>query len=73
MRYGFNKRTGIGRVCEDCERHFLCFKTYLQTYDNTQSRYVPLELFPDQDRLIYDYDNFEENIALSIDRQVYLQ
>jgi hypothetical protein len=39
-------------------------KTYLQTYDNTQSRYVPLELFPDQDRLIYDYDNFEENIAI---------
>ena len=23
-------------------------KTYLQTYDNTSSRYVPLELFPDQ-------------------------
>src|SRR6056300_667266 len=39
-------------------------KTYLQTYDNTQSRYVPLELFPDQDRLISDYDNFEENIAI---------
>ena len=39
-------------------------KTYLQTYDNTQSRYVPLELFPDQDRLISDYDNYEENIAI---------
>jgi hypothetical protein len=39
-------------------------KTYLQTYDNTQSRYVPLELFPDQDRLILDYDNYEENIAI---------
>src|SRR5210317_514566 len=39
-------------------------KTYLQTYDNTQSRYVPLELFPDQDTLISDYDNFEENIAI---------
>lgn len=39
-------------------------KTYLQTYDNTQSRYVPLELFPDQVSLINDYDNFEENIAL---------
>ena len=39
-------------------------KTYLQTYDNTQSRYVPLELFPDQDRLIFDYDNYEENIAI---------
>lgn len=39
-------------------------RTYLQTYDNTQSRYVPLELFPDQDELIEDYDNYNENIAL---------
>ena len=39
-------------------------RTYLQTYDNTQSRYVPLELFPDQDGLIDDYDNYNENIAL---------
>ena len=23
-------------------------RTYLQTYDNTVSKYVPLELFPDQ-------------------------
>ena len=39
-------------------------RTYLQTYDNTQSKYVPLELFPDQVRLIDDYDTHEENIAL---------
>ena len=39
-------------------------RTYLQTYDNTQSRYVPLELFPDQVNLIRDYDTHEENIAL---------
>ena len=39
-------------------------KTYLQTYDNTQSRYVPLELFPDQVNLVEDYENFNENIAL---------
>jgi len=39
-------------------------KTYLQTYDNTQSKYVPLELFPDQVSLLKDYDNYEENIAL---------
>jgi hypothetical protein len=36
----------------------------LQTYDNTQSKYVPLDLFHDQIRLIEDYDNHEENIAL---------
>ena len=39
-------------------------KTYLQTYDNTQSKYVPLELFSDQKTLINDYDAYEENIAL---------
>lgn len=39
-------------------------KTYLQTYDNTQSRYVPVDLFHDQIQLINDYDNYEENIAL---------
>jgi hypothetical protein len=39
-------------------------KTYLQTYDNTVSQYVPLELFPDQVTLIEDYENFNENIAL---------
>ncbi len=39
-------------------------RTYLQTYDNTVSKYVPLELFPDQISLLNDYDNFNENIAL---------
>ena len=39
-------------------------KTYLQTYDNTVSRFVPLELFPDQVSLLDDYENNNENIAL---------
>lgn len=39
-------------------------KTYLQTYDNTVSQYVPLELFPDQVTLLEDYENYNENIAL---------
>ena len=39
-------------------------KTYLQTYDNTVQKYVPLELFPDQVSLVDDYENFNENIAL---------
>ena len=39
-------------------------KTYLQTYDNTVSKYVPLELFPDQISLLKDYEDYEENIAL---------
>jgi len=39
-------------------------KTYLQTYDNTVQKYVPLELFPDQVSLVEDYENYNENIAL---------
>ena len=39
-------------------------KTYLQTYDNTVSQYVPLQLFPDQISLLEDYENYNENIAL---------
>jgi hypothetical protein len=39
-------------------------RTYLQTYDNTVSKYVPLDLFPDQVKLVEDYENFNENIAL---------
>ena len=38
-------------------------RTYLQTYDNTQKKYVPLELFPDQIQLIQDYENYNENIT----------
>lgn len=39
-------------------------RTYLQTYDNTVSKYVPLDLFPDQVSLVEDYEAYNENIAL---------
>ena len=39
-------------------------RTYLETYDNTVSKYVPLELFPDQISLLNDYEEYNENIAL---------
>ena len=38
-------------------------KTYLQTYDNTQKKFVPLELFPDQVQLLKDYETYNENIT----------
>lgn len=38
-------------------------RTYLQTFDNTQSRFVPLDLFPDQIALINDYEKYNENIT----------
>jgi hypothetical protein len=39
-------------------------RTYLETYDNTVKKYVPLELFPDQLSLLQDYEEYNENIAL---------
>jgi len=38
-------------------------RSYLQTYDNTQKKYVPLELFPDQIQLLKDYESYNENIT----------
>jgi len=38
-------------------------KTYLTTYDNTQKKFVPLELFPDQIQLIKDYEEYNDNIT----------
>lgn len=38
-------------------------RTYLQTYDNTQKKFVPLDLFPDQIQLINDYETHNENIT----------
>jgi hypothetical protein len=39
-------------------------RTYLETYDNTQGKHVPLVLFPDQESLIKDYDTANENIVI---------
>jgi hypothetical protein len=38
-------------------------RTYLQTYDNTQKKFVPMNLFPDQLQLIQDYESYNENIT----------
>ena len=38
-------------------------RTYLQTYDNTQKKYVPMDLFEDQIQLIKDYEDYNENIT----------
>jgi len=48
------------RIMKDCP---YALRTYLQTYDNTQKNYVPLVLFPDQERLILDYEEYNENIT----------
>jgi len=38
--------------------------TYLETYDNTQNKHVPFQLFPEQTKMINDFENHNENIVL---------
>ena len=38
-------------------------KTYLQTFDKTQDKFVPLDLFPEQIQLLQDYEDYNENIT----------
>ncbi len=59
-----NKEQLIIEVTKCMRNTPYALRTYLQTYDNTVSKYVPLDLFPDQVSLIEDYDNYNENIAL---------
>jgi len=50
----------LARIMKDTP---YALRTYLQTYDNTQKKYVPFDLFEDQVRLIEDYENYNENIT----------
>ena len=50
----------LARIIKDTP---YALKTYLQTYDNTQKKYVPLDLFPDQIELLNDYENYNDNIT----------
>ena len=38
-------------------------KSYLETYDNTQSKYVPFELFPEQKKMLQNFEEYNENIT----------
>ena len=38
--------------------------TYLETYDNTQNRHVPFQLFPEQTKMVKDFEKYNENIVL---------
>tara|TARA_R110002051_G_scaffold323438_1_gene417035 strand:+ start:475 stop:2199 length:1725 start_codon:yes stop_codon:yes gene_type:complete len=39
-------------------------KTYLHTYDNTQQKHVPFDLFPEQKEMVKDFENYDDNIVL---------
>tara|TARA_R110002020_G_scaffold166029_1_gene353835 strand:- start:1949 stop:3673 length:1725 start_codon:yes stop_codon:yes gene_type:complete len=38
-------------------------KTYLETYDNTKSKYVPFILFPEQEMMLNNFDKYNDNIT----------
>ena len=38
-------------------------RTYLETYDNTQSSYVPFKLFPEQEMMLNNFEKYNENIT----------
>jgi hypothetical protein len=38
-------------------------KTYLETYDNTQSKYVPFILFPEQEMMLKNFETHNDNIT----------
>ena len=38
-------------------------ETYLETYDNTQSKYVPFKLFPEQKLMLNNFETYSENIT----------
>ena len=38
-------------------------RSYLETYDNTQSSYVPFKLFPEQEMMLNNFEKYNENIT----------
>lgn len=38
-------------------------ESYLETYDNTQSKYVPFKLFPEQQMMLNNFEKYNENIT----------
>ena len=41
-------------------------RTYLETYDNTQSKYVPFILFPEQEMMLNNFEKYNETLKLLI-------
>lgn len=50
----------LARIMKDTP---YALKTYLETYDNTQQKFVPFDLFEDQVQLIKDLEEYNENIT----------
>ncbi len=61
---GMNKQELIQEYVKCHGDTSYALKSYLQTYDNTQQKHVPFELFPEQKEMIKDFENYDDNIVL---------
>jgi hypothetical protein len=70
---GFSKEQLLLEYTKCVRNTEYALRTYLQTYDNTQSKYVPLELFPDQQNLSKITKSITKTLQKNIDKQGYQQ
>ena len=58
-----NKQELITEYAKCYKDSSYAIRTYLETYDNTQSQYVPFKLFPEQEKMLNNFEEFNENIT----------
>ena len=58
-----NKEEVISEYAKCYKDSSYAIRTYLETYDNTQSKYVPFKLFPEQEMMLNNFEKYNENIT----------
>ena len=58
-----NKEELIAEYAKCYKDSSYAIRTYLETYDNTQSKYVPFNLFPEQEMMLNNFEEHNENIT----------
>ena len=58
-----NKEELISEYAKCYKDSSYAIRSYLETYDNTQSKYVPFKLFPEQEMMLNNFEVHNENIT----------
>jgi len=58
-----NKEEVIAEYAKCYQDTPYAIESYLETYDNTQSKYVPFKLFPEQEMMLRNFEEYSENIT----------
>ena len=58
-----NKEELIKEYAKCLQDTSYAIKSYLETYDNTKSKYVPFILFPEQEIMLNNFDKYNDNIV----------